>query len=195
MLILNCYPGIPLWTSITWGAKFTTYYCILLCGSSLFSIELAAALVVIKCQNWEVSGVFTYLSPSFLAVTYLTLAVYFFLDWRAPKLLDPPPTGRSNWIFHRIWKYSLCCLGDVLLKSLKQYSGVKFSWTTLYREDIPAEERPPLSGIAVGHPRLFLGGILRPPRATPVWEIRVQARGIEETGAVLRLQTKYSNCN
>ena len=97
-MILNCHPGIPLWTSLTWGAKFTTYYCILLCGSSLFSIELAVTMVVIKHQNIEVSAIFTYLSPSFLAVTYLTLAVYFFLDWRSPKLLDPPPVERISWL-------------------------------------------------------------------------------------------------
>ena len=97
-VILNCHPGIPLWTSITWGAKFTTYYCILLCGSSLFSIELMVAMVVINYQNLEVSAIFTYLSPSFLAVTYLTMAAYFFLDWRAPKLLDPPPLEKISWL-------------------------------------------------------------------------------------------------
>ena len=97
-MILNCHPGIPLWTSITWGAKFTTYYCILLCGSSLFSIELMVAMVVINYQNLEVSAIFTYLSPSFLAVTYLTMTAYFFLDWRAPKLLDPPPLEKISWL-------------------------------------------------------------------------------------------------
>ena len=94
--ILKCHPGIPLWTSITWGVKFMTYYCILLCGSSLFSIELGVAMAVINYLNWEVSAVFTYLSPSLLGVTYLTMAVYFFLDWQAPKLLDPAPKERIS---------------------------------------------------------------------------------------------------
>ena len=75
-----------------------TYYCILLCGSSLFSIELAVAMAVIKYLNWEVSAIFTYISPSLLGVTYLTTAVYFFLDWQAPKLLDPAPKERISWL-------------------------------------------------------------------------------------------------
>ena len=73
-----------------------TYYCILLCGSSLFSIELGVAMAVIKYLNWEVSAVFTYLSPSLMGVTYLTMAVYFFLDWQAPKLLNPAPKERIS---------------------------------------------------------------------------------------------------
>ena len=73
-----------------------TYYCILLCGSSLFSIELAVAMAVIKYLNWEVSALFTYLSPSLLGVTYLTMAIYFLLDWQAPKLLHPAPKERIS---------------------------------------------------------------------------------------------------
>ena len=73
-----------------------TYYCIFLCGSSLFSIELGVALAVIQYLNWEVSAVFTYLSLSLLGVTYLTMAIYFFLDWQAPKLLDPAPKERIS---------------------------------------------------------------------------------------------------
>ena len=50
-------------------------------------------------------------------------------------------TGRSNWILHRKWEYSICCMRDVILKIERDVSnsifdtlisGVKFSWTTLH---------------------------------------------------------------
>ena len=31
-----------------------------------------------------------------------------------------PITGRSNWILHRKWEYSICCLGDVILEIVER---------------------------------------------------------------------------
>ena len=53
-------------------------------------------------------------------------------------------TGRSNWILHRIWKYSMRSFRDVVLKIERDLSNsiynssisrVKCSWTTLYHFD------------------------------------------------------------
>ena len=32
------------------------------------------------------------------------------------------PTGRSNWILHRKWKYDIWCLRDVILRIEKEIS-------------------------------------------------------------------------
>ena len=86
--------GIPFLTSLSWGTSFIFYYCILLCGSSIYSIILAVSSTLLHPPSNPLSPYISMLSLTFLGLTYLTNAIFFFIDWKAPKLLDPKPVER-----------------------------------------------------------------------------------------------------
>ena len=65
--------GILLGTSVSWGTCFILYYCILLCGSSLYSLLLGISSLVFL-PSFEP---FQILSLTFLLLTYVTYAVFF----------------------------------------------------------------------------------------------------------------------
>ena len=87
--------GIPCMTSLSWGTCFLFYYCILLCGSSLYSFifGLSSLLLPSPCTH-SLTPYMSILSLSFLLLTYLTYAIFFFIDWKAPLLLEPTPVER-----------------------------------------------------------------------------------------------------
>ena len=82
-------------TSLSWGTCFLFYYCILLCGSSLYSFifGLSSLLLPSPCTHF-LTPYMSILSLSFLLLTYLTYAIFFFIDWKAPLLLEPKPVER-----------------------------------------------------------------------------------------------------
>ena len=88
-------PGIPWLTSVGWGTCFLFYYCILLCGSSLYSFIFGiSSLLLPSPSDNPLSPYMSLLSLSLLLLTYLTYAIFFFIDWKAPLLLDPKPVER-----------------------------------------------------------------------------------------------------
>ena len=88
-------PGIPFLTSLSWGSSFLFYYCILLCGSSLYTVilGLSSLLLPSPCEH-ALTQYIPILSLSFLLLTYITNAIFFFIDWKAPLLLDPKPVEK-----------------------------------------------------------------------------------------------------
>jgi len=89
--------GIPFLTSLSWGLCFIFYYCILLCGSSLYSFILGISSMLWNLPfNDPLIQYIPVLSISSLALSYLTFAIFFFIDWKAPLLLDPKPQERIS---------------------------------------------------------------------------------------------------
>ena len=86
--------GIPFFTSLSWGSSFIFYYCILLCGSSLYGIMLGISSMFLQPLNQPLNPYLYLLSFAFIGLTYLTNAIFFFIDWKAPLLLDPKPVER-----------------------------------------------------------------------------------------------------
>ena len=100
--------GIPLLTSLSWGISFILYYCILLCGSSFYSLILGISFLIFQSPPQFLipfippphflSPYISMLSLSALGLTYLTNAIFFFIDWKAPLLLHPKPVERISFI-------------------------------------------------------------------------------------------------
>ena len=87
--------GIPCLTGMSWGICFLFYYCILLCGSSLYSFILGMSTLLLPFPtSFPVSPYLSLISLSFLLLTYLTYAIFFFIDWKAPLLLEPKPVEK-----------------------------------------------------------------------------------------------------
>jgi len=111
--------GIPFMTSTSWGFSFIFYYCILLCGSSLYSVffSLSSAFLLPHFDHPYVAYMPVF-SLIFLLLTYLTYAIFFFIDWKAPKLLSPPAEERISFIrnFYQFLLSPLVLLGYSLVE-------------------------------------------------------------------------------
>ena len=80
---------------MSWGTCFLFYYCILLCGSSLYSFILGVSTLLLPFPtSLPLSPYLTLISLTFLLLTYLTYAIFFFIDWKAPLLLEPKPVEK-----------------------------------------------------------------------------------------------------